>query len=112
MPELKLQHSDHLVLGASSLVKTLMLEKTEGRRRSGCQRRRWLGSITYSVALTLSKLQDCSPWGRKKLETTQQLNNKGCRWVGVASMGLPKEAYGDRTVLYLDCDCAYITLRV
>ena len=72
---------------------------------------RWLDSITYSVDLNLSKLQDCSPWGGKKSETTQQLN-KGCRWVGVASVGRPKEAYGDGTVLYLDCDCAYVTLHM
>ena len=58
MPELKLQHSDHLVLGASSLVKTLMLEKTEGRRRRGCQRMRWLDGITEAMLTNLTKFQE------------------------------------------------------
>ena len=50
-----------------------------------------LDSITYSVDLNLSKLQDCSPWGSKKSETTQQLNNKGCGWVGWLQWGGPRK---------------------
>ena len=43
---------------ANSLEKTLMLGKIEGRRRRGLQRMRWLDSITESVDMTLSKLQE------------------------------------------------------
>ena len=43
---------------ADSLEKTLMLGKIEGRRRSGCQKTRWLNAIKDSVDMSLSKLQE------------------------------------------------------
>ena len=52
---LKLQYFGHLMRRADSLEKTLMLGKTEGRRR-GRQRMRWLGGITDSVDVSLSRL--------------------------------------------------------
>ena len=65
-----------------SLEKTLILEKTEGRRRRGQQRIRWLHGITDSMDMSLNKpwdlVQDreawcavCSPWGRKESDMTE-----------------------------------------
>ena len=53
---LKLQYFDHLIHRADSLEKTLILGKVEGRRRRGQQRMRWLGSITDSMHMNLSRL--------------------------------------------------------
>ena len=52
--KLKLQCFGHLMGRADSLEKSVMLEKTEGRRRTGQQRMRWLESITDSVDVSLS----------------------------------------------------------
>ena len=56
MLKLKLQYFGHLMLRVDSLEKTLMLGKIEGRRRSGCQRMRWLDGISDSKNMSLSKL--------------------------------------------------------
>ena len=54
MLKLKLQYFGHLMQRAHSMEKTLMLGKTEGKRRRGRQRMRWLDSVTYSVDMNLS----------------------------------------------------------
>ena len=58
MLKLKLQYFGHLIRRPDSLEKTLMLGKTEGKRRREWQRIRWLESITDSMDTNLSKLRE------------------------------------------------------
>ena len=66
MLKLKLQYFGHLMRRADSLEKTLMLGKTEGGRRRGQQRTRWLGGITDSMDMSSSELwnmvKDMEAW--------------------------------------------------
>ena len=58
MLKLKMQYSGHLMRKANSLEKTLMLGKTEGRRKRGQLRTRWLDNITSSMDMNFNKLQE------------------------------------------------------
>ena len=94
MLKLKLQYFGHLMQGTGSLGKTLMLGKTEGRRRRGWQRMRWLGGITDSTDMSLNKLREIvkdylympgkpgmlQSMGSQRVDTTERPNNNFRSW--------------------------------
>ena len=82
MLKMKLQYFSHLMQRADSFEKTLMLGKTEGRRRRGRQRMRWLDGITDTMDMGLGGLWDrdgqgglsyCGSWSHKESDTTERL---------------------------------------
>ena len=80
--KLKFPYFGYRIRKVDSLEKTLMLGKSQGRRRRGQKRMKWLNGITDSMDMSLSKLWAlvmdgqgrlacCSPWGCKESDTTE-----------------------------------------
>ena len=79
MLKLKLQYFGYLMQRTDSLEKTLMLGKTEGRRRKGRQWMKWFDGLSDLMDMNLSKLQElvmdreARRWGRRESDTTEWL---------------------------------------
>ena len=108
MLKLKLQYFGYLMGRTDSLEKTLMLGKTEGGRRRGQQRMRWLDGITDSTDMSLSKFRELvMSMGRKESDTTEWLN-----WTEVRSWSARLLCPWDSPGKYIGVGCHFLPQRI
>ena len=93
--KLKLQYFGHLMWRSDSLEKTLMLGKTEGRRRRGRQRMRWLDSISDWMAVSLNKL-----W--------QMVKDREAQHAAINGVTKSQTQLSDWTELKRHCNISYL----
>ena len=107
MLKLKLQYFGHLMQTADLLEKTLILGKTEGKRRRGWQRVRWLDGITDSMDRNLGKLQEMVR-DKEALRAAVHGVNKSRTWLGDWTTLVGPEGEGDPFTRSGSGDCVKI----